>query len=88
MKLLETKKAWRSTDILPVEEIKKTPYFQSALRRENILYSLGAPILLDGNFIGTIQITRPESRRDFTIRDLRMLELVAQQISIAKRPDL
>jgi len=83
MKLLETKKAWRSTDILPVEEIKKTPYFQSALRRENILYSLGAPILLDGNFIGTIQITRPESRRDFTIRDLRMLELVAQQISIA-----
>jgi signal transduction histidine kinase len=83
MKLLETKKAWRSTDIYPVEEIKKTPYFQSALRRESILYGLGAPILLDGNFIGTIQITRPESRRDFTIKDLRMLELVAQQVSIA-----
>lgn len=83
VKLLETKKAWRSTDIYPVEEIKKTPYFQSALRRESILYGLGAPILLGDNFIGTIQITRPESRRDFTIRDLRMLELVAQQISIA-----
>jgi signal transduction histidine kinase len=83
MKLLETRKACRSTDIYTVEEIKKTPYFLSALRRESILYGLGAPILLDDNFIGTIQITRPESRRDFTIRDLRMLELVAQQISIA-----
>lgn len=84
-KLFETKKSCRSTDILTVEEIKKTFQFQSALRREGIgvLYSIGAPILLDGNFIGTIQITRPESRRDFSTRDLRMLELVAHQVGIA-----
>lgn len=84
-KLLESKKSCRSTDILTVEEIKKTFYYQSALRQEGIglLYSIGAPILLDGNFIGTIQLTRPESRRDFSIRDLRMLELVAHQVGIA-----
>lgn len=82
-KQLETKKGWRSTDIYPVEEIKKSQYYQSALRREGILYGIGAPILLDGNFIGTIHVTRPESRRDFSVKDLRMLELVANQIGIA-----
>jgi signal transduction histidine kinase len=84
-KMFETKKSCRSTDILTVEEIKRTFQFQSALRREGIgvLYSIGAPILLDGNFIGAIQLTRPESRRDFHVKDLRMLELVAHQVGIA-----
>lgn len=84
-KLFETKKSCRATDILTVEEIKKTLHFQSALRREGIgvLYGIGAPILLDGNFIGTIQLSRPESRRDFNVKDQRMLELVAHQIGIA-----
>lgn len=82
-KQLETKKGWRATDIYPVEEIKKSPYYQSALRREGILYGIGAPILLDGNFIGTIHVTRPESKPDFSIKDLRMLELVALQVGIA-----
>ncbi|TEB04980.1 Sensor protein ZraS [Pelotomaculum schinkii] len=84
-KLFETKKSCRATDILTVEEIKKTLYFQSALRREGIgvLYGIGAPIILDGNFIGTIQLTRPESRRDFSLKDQRMLELVAHQVGIA-----
>ncbi len=79
----KTKHGWRSTDIYPVEEIKKHQYFQSALRREGILYSIGAPILLDEDFIGTIHVTRPESRGDFSLKDLRMLELVAHQLSIA-----
>jgi signal transduction histidine kinase len=84
-KMFETKKSCRATDILTVEEIKNTLYFQSALRREGIgvLYSIGAPILLDGNFIGTILLTRPESRRDFGVKDQRMLELVAHQVGIA-----
>lgn len=84
-KLFETKKSCRATDILTVEEIKKTFHFQSALRREGIgvLYGIGAPIILEGNFIGTIQLTRPESRRDFSPRDQRVLELVAHQIAIA-----
>ncbi len=82
-KQMMTKKGWRSTDIYSVEEIKKTYYFQTALRHEGVLYSMGAPILLNDNFLGTIHLTRPESRRDFSIRDLRMLELVANQISIA-----
>ncbi|TEB15970.1 Sensor protein ZraS [Pelotomaculum sp. FP] len=84
-KLFETQKSCRATDILTVEEIKKTLYFQSALRREGIgvLYGIGAPIILDGNFIGTIQLTRPESRRDFSLKDQRMLELVAHQVGIA-----
>ncbi len=80
---LKTKQGWRSTDIYTVEEIKRLQYFQSALRRDGILYTIGAPIILEGNFIGTIHLTRPESRRDFSVRDLRMLELVAQQIGIA-----
>ncbi|MDD2444239.1 MAG: GAF domain-containing protein, partial [Desulfotomaculaceae bacterium] len=74
---LKTKQGWRSTDIYTVEEIKRLQYFQSALRRDGILYTIGAPIILEGNFIGTIHLTRPESRRDFSVRDLRMLELVA-----------
>lgn len=82
-KQLSTKKGWRSTDIYPVEEIKKLPYFQSAMRREGILFGIGAPIILEGNFIGTIHVTRSESRGDFSVRDLRMLELVANQIGIA-----
>lgn len=82
-KQLETKRGWRATDIHPVEEIKKSQYFQSALRREGILYGIGAPIILEGNFIGTIHVTRPESRQDFSVKDLRMLELVAHQIGIA-----
>ncbi|NLI11622.1 sensor histidine kinase [Pelotomaculum propionicicum] len=82
-KQLATKKGWRSTDIHPVEDIKKLPYFQSAMRREGILFGIGAPIILEGEFIGTIHVTRPESRGDFSIRDLRMLELVANQIGIA-----
>lgn len=80
---LKTKRGWRSTDIYTIDEIKKIQYFQSALRRDSILYTIGAPIILEGNFIGTIHLTRPESRRDFSVRDLRMLELVAQQIGIA-----
>ncbi len=65
---LKTKRGWRSTDIYTIDEIKKIQYFQSALRRDSILYTIGAPII---------------SRRDFSVRDLRMLELVAQQIGIA-----
>lgn len=87
-KQLLTKKGWRSTDIYPVEEIKKLPYFQSALRRDGILFAIGAPILLDENFIGTIHVTRPESKGDFTIRDLRMLELICNHISIAVKNSL
>jgi signal transduction histidine kinase len=84
-KVFETKKSCRATDILTVEELKRTLHFQSTLRREGIgvLYGIGTPILLDGNFIGTIQLTRPESRRDFSTKDQRMLELVAHQIGIA-----
>ncbi len=82
-KQLSTKKGWRSTDIHTIEEIKKLPYFQSAMRREGILFGIGAPIILEGNFIGTIHVTRPESRGDFSVRDLRLLELVANQIGIA-----
>lgn len=84
-KIFETKKSCRATDILTVEEIKKTFHFQSALRREGIgvLYGIGTPIILEGNFIGTIQLTRPESRRDFSSRDQCILELVAHQIAIA-----
>ncbi|HOV79986.1 MAG TPA: ATP-binding protein [Bacillota bacterium] len=80
---LKTKTGWRSTDIYTVEEIKKTQFFQNFLRREGILYSMGAPILIEGNFIGTVQVSRPESRQDFSARDLKMLELVANQIGIA-----
>lgn len=87
-KQLLTKKGWRSTDIYPVEEIKKLPYFQSALRRDGILFAIGAPILLDDNFIGTIHVTRPESKGDFTVRDLRMLELICNHISIAVKNSL
>lgn len=87
-KQLLTKKGWRSTDIYPVEEIKKLPYFQSALRRDGILFAIGAPILLDENFIGTIHVTRPESKGDFTVRDLRMLELICNHISIAVKNSL
>lgn len=87
-KQLLTKKGWRSTDIYPVEEIKKLPYFQSALRRDGILFAIGAPILLDDNFIGTIHVTRPESKGDFTMRDLRMLELICNHISIAVKNSL
>ncbi|MCL6639722.1 MAG: hypothetical protein K6T80_08630 [Firmicutes bacterium] len=82
-KQMETKKGWRSTDILPVEEIKKSQYYQSVLRHEGILYGIGAPVLLDGVFIGAIHATRPESRRDFSIQELRLLELVARNIGIA-----
>lgn len=82
-KQLETKKGWRSTDIYQEAEIKNSEYYQSALRREGILYGIGAPIILDGNFIGTIHVTRPESRQDFSAKDLRMLELVAHQIGTA-----
>jgi len=87
-KQLLTKKGWRSTDIHTVEEIKRLPYFQSALRRDGILYGIGAPILLDDNFIGTIHATRPESKGDFSIVDLRKLELICNQISIAVKNSL
>lgn len=87
-KQLLTKKGWRSTDIHTVEEIKKLPYFQSALRRDGVLFGIGAPILLDDNFIGTIHVTRPESKGDFSIRDLRMLELICNQVSIAVKNSL
>ncbi|BAF60221.1 MAG: hypothetical protein HPY89_01610 [Pelotomaculum sp.] len=79
-KILETKKAWRVTDICSVEEIKNSQYYQSALRYEGYLYAMGAPILLDGNLIGTVHAVRPESRQDFSLKDLRMLELVANLI--------
>ena len=88
MKQLLTKKGWRATDIFPAEEIKKLPYFQSALRRDGVLYSIGAPILLADNFIGTIHVMRPESKGDFSIRDLRMLELICNQISVAVKNSL
>lgn len=83
LKLLKTKKGWRSSDLTAVEEVSNNEYFHSALRREGIYYTIAAPIILEGNFIGTVHLTRPESRRDFTVRDLRMLELVSQQIGTA-----
>ena len=88
MKQICTKKGWRATDIFPAEEIKRLPYFQSALRRDGVLYSIGAPILLDGNFLGTIHVMRPESKGDFSIRNLRILELICNQISIAVKNSL
>lgn len=80
---LKTKKGWRSTDILTVEEIKEIQQNHPVLRREGMLYGIGVPILFEDNFIGTIQVTRPESGQDFSTRDLRMLELISNQIGIA-----
>lgn len=88
MKQLRTKKGWRATDIFPVEEIKRLPYFQSALRRDGVLYSIGAPILLEDSFLGTIHVMRPESKGDFSLRDLCMLELICNQISVAVKDSL
>ncbi len=82
IKQMKTKKGWRSTDIFQVEDVKNSQYFHS-LRRDGMYYNLGAPIVLGGNFIGTIHVARPESRWDFSVKDLRMLELVATQIGIA-----
>jgi len=82
IKQMKTKKGWRSTDVFQAEDIKNSQYFHS-LRRDGMYYNLGAPIVLGGNFIGTIHVARPESRWDFSVKDLRMLELVANQIGIA-----
>jgi signal transduction histidine kinase len=82
IKQMKTQKGWRSTDVFQAEDIKHSQYFHS-LRRDGMYYNLGAPIVLGGNFIGTVHIARPESRCDFSDKDLRMLELVANQIGIA-----
>lgn len=87
IKQMKTKRAWRYTDILPMEELKKSQYFH-LLRREGMYYNLGAPITIGGNFIGTVHVARPESRWDFSIKDLHMLELVAHQIGFAVKHSL
>lgn len=84
-KQIETGKGWRSTDIWTLDQIKSTPYYREVLEPAGILYGIGAPILVDGEFVGAIHLTRPEEARDFTMRDLHLLELVANQVGVAVR---
>lgn len=84
----EKRRSWSLSDYNA--GIDKNPLADSLLsfNSEGILYAAGAHVILEGRIIGAILITRSEGYRDFNLKDLHMLELVANQIGFAAKNSL
>lgn len=81
-RIMATRRACKSSQIMSAEEIKQHPYYKRVLGRLNTLYVAGAPILVANIVMGSLTLSRDEEYGDFTFRDMQLLELVVNCIAL------
>lgn len=84
----EKRRSWRLSDYTTGKAIKPLADSLFTFKSEGILYAAGASVILEGRIIGAILISRSEGYQDFHLKDLHMLELVANQIGFAVKNSL
>ncbi|HWA84909.1 MAG TPA: helix-turn-helix transcriptional regulator [Opitutus sp.] len=65
--------ARRMTDILPLAEWKRHPFYLHCLARLRFLYQLALPVTIDAHTVVALSLDR--NRRDFTVRQRTLLDL-------------
>ena len=75
-RIMSTRRACKSSQIMSADEVKKHPYYRRVLAKFNTLYIAGAPILVANIVMGCITLAREEEYGDFTFREMQQLELV------------
>lgn len=80
-KIEATCRAWICSQFMTPGQIKKHPFYRDILAPHGIFYTMGAPILVNGMFLGSINLGRKEGKGDFTVDELNQLEMVANMLA-------
>jgi DNA-binding CsgD family transcriptional regulator len=65
--------ARRMTDVVPLTEWKRHPFYLHCLARNGFLYQLALPVTINAHSIAALSFNR--IRRDFTVRQRELLDL-------------
>jgi len=80
-KIESTCRPWICTQFMSPGQLKKHTFFRDILAPNDILYTEGAPILVNGMLVGSVNIGRNEKKGDFTQEELNRLEMVANMLA-------
>lgn len=80
-KIEATCRSWICTRFMRPEQIKKHPFYRDILAPNNIFYTMGAPILVNGLFVGSVNMGRAAGKGDFTNDELNWLAMVANMLA-------
>lgn len=81
-KIEATCRSWICTQFIRPDQIKKHPFYRDILLPNNIFYTMGCPILVNGVCVGSVNIGRAASKGDFTGDELNQLAMVANMLAI------
>lgn len=76
-----TRRGWRATQFLDAEKIRRHQFYKKVLRPMQVFYVMGVPILVNNVVSGSIHLARSERTGDFTARELKILEVVANVLA-------
>jgi len=80
-KIQTTCRPWICSHFIASRQLKKHLFYRDVLAPNGIFYTEGAPILVNGRLVGSINLGRNVQKGDFTEEELNRLEMVANMLS-------
>ncbi len=80
-KIQTTCRPWICSRFIASKQLKRHLFYRDVLAPNGIFYTQGAPILVNGRLVGSINIGRNMQKGDFTKVELNRLEMVANMLS-------
>ena len=72
---------YRETDLINVNDRKRTEYYKEIYEKQNIYYSLQIAIAYAGNFLGIISLCKCKDNIDFSEKDLFICEILKEHLN-------
>lgn len=80
-KIEATCRPWICSRFISPGQLKKHPFYRDILAPQGIFFTMGAPILVNGMFMGSLNLGRRADKGDFTNEELSWLEMVANMLA-------
>jgi len=84
-KIKASGRPWRATQFMDPEMIQKHPFYLKVLAPLDVMYTMGAPIRVGHQILGSIHLGRAVPDGDFTEKEMHILEAVTNILSPAIR---
>lgn len=80
-RIMVTRRACKSTQLMSAAEIKEHPYYKGVLSKYNSPICAGVPVLVANIVMGGLTMARIEDYGDFSHREMQLLEIVANGLA-------
>ncbi|MCL2338078.1 MAG: GAF domain-containing protein, partial [Firmicutes bacterium] len=84
-KITASGRPWCATQLMEPEMFQKHPFYLKVMAPLDLLYTMGAPVMVGHQILGSIHLSRAVPDGDFTEKEMRILEAVSNMLSQAIR---